>query len=56
MLRSLAGLDYHDHPSSVRLQGIAKQIQENFEWVSETDASSDLHRAMNVIGKTLPRL
>ena len=56
MLRSLDGPDYHYHPSSAGLQGIAKQIQENFEWVSETDASSDLQRAMNVLSKTLPRL
>ena len=49
-LRTLAAPDHHHHPSSsTRLQGITKQIQDNFEWVSETDASVDLQRAMNLL-------
>jgi hypothetical protein len=48
-LRTLAGPDHHHLSSSARLQGIAKQIQENFEWVSETDASVDLQRAMSLL-------
>ncbi|KAI9507157.1 salicylate hydroxylase [Russula earlei] len=32
-----------------RLQGILKQIQDNFEWVSETEASSDLERAIELL-------
>ena len=56
MLRSLAGPDHHDPLSFAHLQGIAKQIQDNFEWSSETDASVDLQRAMNLINKTLTRL
>ncbi|KAI0290583.1 salicylate hydroxylase [Russula brevipes] len=35
--------------SSSRLQGIMKQIQENFERVSETDASVDLQRAIGLL-------
>ena len=50
MLRTLAGPDHHD------LLSVAKQIQENFEWVSETDASVDLQRAMNLFDKKLTRL
>jgi hypothetical protein len=42
-LRSLAGPDHH------HLQEIAKQIQDNFDWVSETDASVDLQRAMSLL-------
>jgi hypothetical protein len=45
-LRSLIGPDLS---SSVGLQGIAKQIQDNTEWVSETDASVDLQRAMGLL-------
>jgi hypothetical protein len=45
MLRTLAGPDHHD------LSSVAKQIQENFEWVSETDASVDLQQAMNLFDK-----
>ena len=56
MLRSLAGPDHHDPLSFAHLQGIAKQIQDNFEWSSETDASVDLQRAMNLMNKTLTRL
>ena len=37
----------------MHLQGIATQIQENFEWVSETDASVDLQRAMNLLRSEL---
>jgi hypothetical protein len=48
-LRSLTGSDYHHLSSSERLQEIMKQIQENFEWMSETDASVDLERAMNLL-------
>jgi hypothetical protein len=47
-LRTLAGPD-HQLSSSTRIQGIAKQIQDNFEWVSETDASVDLQRAMSLL-------
>jgi hypothetical protein len=49
-LRTLAGPDHHhlSFPApTARLQGIVKQIQDNFEWVSETDASVDLQRAMS---------
>ena len=53
MLRSLAGSDHHDISSSACLQGIMKQIQENFDWVSETDSSADLEQAMNLISKRL---
>jgi hypothetical protein len=56
MLRTLAGPDHQDLSSVARLQDIAKQVQENFEWVSETDASMDLQRAMNLINKKLARL
>lgn len=48
-LRTLAGPAHHHLSSSARLQGIAKQIQDNFEWVSETDASVDLQRAMSLL-------
>jgi len=49
-LRTLAGSDHHRQiTSSARLQGIVKQIQDNFEWVSETDASVDLQRAMGLL-------
>jgi len=53
-LRTLAGTDHH-LLSSARLQGITKQIQDNFEWVSETDASVDLQRAMSLFQAELPR-
>ena len=55
-LRTLAGPDYRNLSISARLQGIEEQIQENFEWVSETDASVDLQRAMNLLNKGLSRL
>jgi hypothetical protein len=48
-LRTLAGPAHHYLSSSARLQGIAKQIQDNFEWVSETDASVDLQQAMDLL-------
>ena len=48
-LRSLAGPDHHEFSSTARLEGIAKQIQDNFEWVSETEASVDLQRAMSLL-------
>jgi len=35
--------------SSARLLGIMKQIQDNYEWVSETDASEDLQRALGLL-------
>jgi hypothetical protein len=53
MLRSLAETGHHDNSSSARLEGIMKQIQENFDWVSETDASVNLEQAMNLINKRL---
>ena len=56
MLRTLAGPDHQDLSTAARLQGIAKQVQENFEWVSETDAGMDLQRAVNLINKKLARL
>ena len=43
--RELVGPDV----SSTRLLGIMKQIQENFEWVSETDAGEDLQRALGLL-------
>jgi salicylate hydroxylase len=48
-LRSPAGPDHHELSSTARLEGIAKQIQDNFEWVSETEASVDLQRAMTLL-------
>ena len=48
-LRTLAGPDHHQFSSTARLEGIAKQIQDNFEWVSETEASVDLQRAMSLL-------
>jgi len=56
MLRSLAGPDHDDPLSFERLQEIAELIQENFEWVNDTDASVDLQRAMSLLNKTLTRL
>lgn len=53
MLRSLAGTDHKDVSFSARLEGIMKQIQENFDWVSETDASVNLELAMNLISRRL---
>lgn len=44
-LRGLVGPDV----SSARLLGIMKQIQDNFEWVSETDAGEDLQRALGLL-------
>ena len=52
-LCSFTGTDYRDPSFSTRLQGIAEQIQENFEWVSETDASVDLQRAMSLLRSEL---
>ncbi|KAN0109198.1 salicylate hydroxylase [Russula decolorans] len=48
-LFSLTGPDYHHLSSSERLQEIAKQIQENFAWISDTDASADLQQAMSLL-------
>jgi hypothetical protein len=31
------------------LLGITKQIQDNFEWVTEADAGADLQRAMGLL-------
>lgn len=42
--------DYHYLSSSERLQEIMKQIQvlqENFVWITDTDASVDSHQAMS---------
>ena len=55
-LRTLAGPDHRNLSISARLQEIEEKIQENFEWVSETDASVDLQRAMNLLNKGLSRL
>ncbi|KAN0109199.1 hypothetical protein V8E52_009527 [Russula decolorans] len=44
LLRSPTRPDYH-LSSSERLQEIMKQIQEDFEWISDTDASVDSQRA-----------
>ena len=55
-LRTLAGPDHRDLSISERLQVVEKLIQENFEWVSETDANVDLQRAMDLINKRLSRL
>jgi hypothetical protein len=52
-LCSFTGTDHHDPSSAIHLQGIAEQIQENFEWVSETDASVDLQRAMSLLRSEL---
>jgi salicylate hydroxylase len=47
---ALRGLVGQDPVSSPRLLlGIIKQIQDNFEWVSETDAGADLQRAMALL-------
>jgi hypothetical protein len=35
--------------SPLRLQEIRKDIQENFEWVSEADAKQDMRRAMELL-------
>ena len=48
-LRTLAEPEDLDVSSTARLQGIVKQIQDNFEWVSETEASVDLQRAMSLL-------
>ena len=57
-LCSFTGPDQYEpsSPSSTRFQGFMKPIQENFEWVSESDASVDLQRAVNLISKELARL
>jgi len=46
-LREFVGPDAVSSPRL--LLGITKQIQDNFEWVSETDASADLQRAMGLL-------
>jgi len=46
---SLRGLTGPDVSSTRLLPGILKQIQDNFEWVSETDAAIDLQRAMALL-------
>ena len=47
---ALRGLVGQDPVSSPRmLLGITKQIQDNFEWVTETDAGADLQRAMELL-------
>jgi len=46
---SLRGLTGPDVSSTRLLLGILKQIQDNFEWVSETDAAIDLQRAMALL-------
>lgn len=43
------GTDVSGWGSATRLQGILKQIQDNFEWVSETDASVELQRAIGLL-------
>lgn len=48
-LLSLTEPDYHHLSSTERLQEIAKQMQKNFEWISDTDASVDLQRAMSLL-------
>jgi hypothetical protein len=48
-LRSLTGPDHHHLSSSGRLHEIAKQLQDNFEWIADTDAGVDLQRAMSLL-------
>ena len=48
-LRSLAEPDHHDLSSSTRLEGIVEQIQDNFEWVYQTDCGTDLQQAMSLL-------
>jgi salicylate hydroxylase len=48
-LRTLTEPEHYDLSSTARLQGIVEQIQDNFEWVSETAASVDLQRAMSLL-------
>jgi hypothetical protein len=48
-LRSRVGPDNHDLSSLAHLQGVRDQIQNNFEWVAESDASVDLERAMKLL-------
>ncbi|KAF8468094.1 salicylate hydroxylase [Russula ochroleuca] len=48
-LRSLAEPDHNDISSSARLQRIVKQIQDNFEWVYQTDWDADLQRATSLL-------
>jgi hypothetical protein len=48
-LLSVTEPDYHHLSSTERLQEIAKQIHRNFEWISDTDASVDLQRAMSLL-------
>ena len=45
LLRELIGPDV----SSTHLLGIIKQIQENFKWVSETNAGEDLQQALGLL-------
>ena len=54
-LRSPAGPDHQDLSSTARLQGISTQIHDNFEWVSETEASVDLQRAMSLLRAELAK-
>ena len=54
-LRSPARPDHQDLSSTARLQGISKQIHDNFEWVSETEASVDLQRAMSLLRAELAK-
>ncbi|KAI0262367.1 salicylate hydroxylase [Gloeopeniophorella convolvens] len=44
---ALHGLESDVSPT--RLREISLEIQENFEWVSETDATADLQRAMELL-------
>jgi hypothetical protein len=53
--RSPAGPDHQDLSSTAHLQEIVKQIHDNFEWVSETEASVDLQRAMSLLWAELAK-
>ena len=48
-LRSLAEPDHHDLSSSVRFGRVVEQIQDNFEWVYQTDCGTDLQQAMSLL-------
>ncbi|KAH9988531.1 salicylate hydroxylase [Russula vinacea] len=48
-LRTLTEPQDHDLSSTAHLQGIVKKIQDNFEWVSETEASVDMQRAVSML-------
>ncbi|KAF8468095.1 salicylate hydroxylase [Russula ochroleuca] len=48
-LRSLAEPADHHDLSSAHLQGIVKQIQDNFEWLYQTDWGAELQRAMSML-------